>query len=75
MVARPVRALQNIRKNMQKLAYLCRQDCCLQPHFHHNLTTIYHAVHHVLRTENRKNPCKNALPPSEKNYKIYRERS
>src|SRR6266550_8330716 len=30
------------------------------PHFHHESTIIYHAKHHVLRTQFRKNPFKNA---------------
>jgi hypothetical protein len=40
--------------------------CRLPPHFHHKSTTIYHAFHHVLRTQNRKTPHKNALLPARK---------
>src|ERR1700722_455709 len=39
---------------------------CFRPHFHHQSTTIYHALHHVLRTANRKTPCKNTTSPCRK---------
>jgi hypothetical protein len=35
--------------------------CRFQPHFHHKSTTIYHALHHVLRTGNRKTPLQKRL--------------
>ena len=42
-----------------------------QPHFHHNSTTIYHAIHHVLHIKKRETPLQNAtFTTREKNYKI-----
>jgi len=42
-----------------------------QPHFHHNSTTIYHAIHHFLHIKKRETPLQNAtFTTSEKNYKI-----
>jgi hypothetical protein len=57
--------LKNVDKDWH---FLAAPICwCLQPHFHHNSTTFYQPIHHVLHTKkNGKTPCKNATPPQQK---------
>jgi membrane-associated HD superfamily phosphohydrolase len=51
--------------NFEKVENFSRRICCRsQPRFHHKFTTIYHAKNHVLHTEIRKTPSKNAIPSS-----------
>ena len=42
---------------------------CFPPRIHHKSTTIYHAKHHVLRTQFPKTPFKNANSPRRKKFR------
>jgi hypothetical protein len=61
----------NAKINFKKLENFCCRICCrFQPRFHHKLTTNSPSKNHVLHTEIRKTPNKNAIPnPKKKNKK------
>lgn len=72
-VAVPRRSLQKKLKKCGKSWHVFRGPISgrFQPHFHHNSTTIYHAIHHDLRIKKSETPLqKRHSHHIRKNYKI-----